>query len=206
MIRVLACSILRAELEWILDRLTAPTVDVQIDYVDSALHMYPKRLEATLREQLHSGQTDMLHTHPRVLIFGDCCPGMVDLEKEGHVRVQGSNCMVFLLGKQRYRALIQEGAFLVQREWAIHWRRVFQEELGLKDSVLTQSFFGDMHSALVYLDTGVAAVPVRVLQEMADYTGLPYRVESVSLATLKQIMEEAMARLNAHGTENKGGS
>ena len=129
-----------------------------------------------------------------MIFFGDCCAGMTDFERAGHIRVAVPNCMEWLLGKARYRELVMAGAFFVQREWAERWQIIFQQELGLADSDVARAFFTDMHRMLVYLDTGVAPVPSERLREMSEFTGLPATIEPVTLDPMEQVLREALKK------------
>lgn len=203
MIHAVGCSILQPEIDAVLARLRLEGDDVGVTYLDSALHMKPRMLEKALGEQLALTRQEPLlpdrggQEAParQLILFGDCCAGMTDFEKSGHVRVAVPNCMFWLLGRERYRTLIRQGAFFVQREWAERWQHVFLEELGLSEESLAKVFFADMHRFLLYLDTGIEAVPTARLQEMSAFTGLPIRVEAVSLEPLENRLREALAKL-----------
>lgn len=192
MMHALACSILRPEIEGVMAELRQEGYDVEVTYLDSALHMRPRKLEEVLSEQLAPGD---------MILFGDCSAGMTEFERAGHVRVAVPNCMEWLLGRERYRCLMEEGAFFVQREWAERWQAIFQEELGLKDGELAREFFTGMHKMLVYLDTGMAPVPEEALAGMSAFTGLPVRKEIVSMdplrETLRKALRKAFAKENA---------
>lgn len=185
MTHAVACSILQPEIEAVLAKLRQEGEVVEVDYLDSALHMKPRKLEAVLAETLQ--EEDMI-------LFGDCCAGMIDFEHAGHIRVAVPNCMEWLLGKARYRELVMAGAFFVQREWAERWQIIFQEELGLADKDVAHAFFSDMHRMLVYLDTGVAPVSSERLQEMSEFTGLPAIIEPVTLEPMERVLREALHR------------
>jgi hypothetical protein len=219
MIQAVGCSILRPEIDMVLAELQREGLDIRVTYLDSALHMKPRQLREELKKQLEVTQKTETETHssarpgeetdatrdrgdeashitqPKLILFGDCCAGMAEFEQAGHVRVSVPNCMFWLLGRERYRTLIQEGAFFVQREWAERWKTVFQVELGLADEATTRLFFADMHRVLLYLDTGVGPVPEDKLREMSAYTGLPFHVESVSLDPLRQKLRQALERV-----------
>lgn len=195
--RALACSILRPEIDAVMAELSQEGYEVAVSYLDSALHMKPRKLEAVLAEQL--APEDMI-------FFGDCCAGMTDFERAGHVRVSVPNCMEWLLGRERYRQLMEAGAFFVQREWAERWQSILQEELGLVDKSLTQEFFGGMHKMLVYLDSGMAPVPEAQLAEMSAYTGLPVQCEVVSLDPLRETIRKALEKSSSTSVADDGGT
>ncbi len=169
-------------------------------FLDSMLHMYPPLLEATLTAALehHDGQSGRL-----VLVYGDCSARMLDLVRRFRVgRVNVINCAQLLVGRDRYRLLMREGAFLVLPEWARRWEHLMSSELGLTRGV-ARELMGENRVVLVYLDTGLVPAPEQELAEFSSYTGLPWRVEAVTLdSMLAALLEaEAGARIEPDGQE-----
>jgi hypothetical protein len=181
----IACSIFRRELEQFqAEGRTA----LSMRYLDSMLHMQPERLQervqALLAEHLARGG-DV------VLVYGDCCPRMLDYQQlPGVARTAGINCCEILLGRERYRALRREGAFFLMPEWALDWRRAFHDALGPRKET-ARMLMRDMHTRLVYLDTGLVPAPERELEEIAEYTGLPVERMAVTLDALLAALQDA---------------
>ncbi|WP_224981347.1 DUF1638 domain-containing protein [Geomonas agri] len=184
----LACGVLRDELS----RLHRDEmIGGELFFLDSMLHMAPPLLERTLREQLRQrcGACDRL-----VLVYGDCCAGMLDLAREFRAaRTDSINCAQLLVGRKRYRELMREEAFLVLPEWAERWREVMEEALG-PDAAAARELLKEHRSVLVYLDTGMVPVPVRQMEAFSAYSGLPWRSERVELDTLLTGLMDAEAR------------
>jgi len=179
----LACSILRREVEHLRH---AGLLELPCRYVDSMLHMVPEKLGRVLDRQLAGRRGGT------VLLFGDCCAHMVDLEAAaGVARTQGVNCCEILLGSAEYRRLRRAGAFFLLPEWALDWRRVFQHQLGLRGDC-AREFMREMHSRLVYLDTGLVAVPHAALAEMSEYSGLPLEILAIGLDHLAAALRKAI--------------
>jgi hypothetical protein len=129
-----------------------------------------------------------------LLAYGDCCPHMLDLESgPGLARTEGINCCEIILGSEAYRRMRREGAFFLMPEWTVSWRKVFKSELGLFGENATE-FMKDMHTRLVYLDTGLIPVPEKELEDLKVFTGLPLEILPVSLDPLLAKFREAMAR------------
>jgi hypothetical protein len=150
-------------------------------FLDSMLHMDPCLLEEKLTAVLDriSGKDGSI-----VLVYGDCTAHMLDLARKFRVgRVSAINCAQLLVGRERYRRLMHEEAFLVFPEWASKWEHVMKHELGL-DRAVAHDLMGEHRGKLVYLDTGLVPIPKQQLQEFSAYTGLPWRVERVFLDTM----------------------
>jgi hypothetical protein len=172
----LACSIFRREIE-VLQASGRFQADVR--YLDSMLHLVPERLEARLSELLSRAR----EAGERVVVaYGDCCPGMGELSR-GAPRTEGLNCCEILLGRAEYRRLRREGVFFLLPEWARRWRHIFATELGLSEET-ARLFMRDMHTRLVYLDTGHEPVPRTDLEALSAYVGLPWEAMAVTLDPL----------------------
>jgi hypothetical protein len=171
----LSCGVLRAELQELHRR---GAIDGELLFLDSMLHMDPPALEARL--------TDLLKERPKsaaclILVYGDCSAGMLDLVRNYRVgRVPVINCVQLLVGKERYRQLMREEAFVVLPEWSHRWEHIVKDELGL-NQVVAHGLIGENRKVLVYLDTGLAPVPEEHLRAFSAYTGLPWRVDVVEL-------------------------
>jgi len=173
--------------------------DIQIMFLNSILHMHPEQLAHSLQHLL---EVELDHGQEVVLVYGDCCRQMAAMtDKHVVVRTRCNNCCDLLLGREEYRRLSHERVFFLIPEWIMRWREIFTEGLGL-DRAIACSFMQDMHSRLVYLDTGIGPVPEKELAECAEYCGLPYEVRPMLLENLRTSVEEALLNLEkkASGT------
>jgi len=169
----------------------------ELCFLDSMLHMDPPRLGERLRPKL--AETN----RPTVLVYGDCCPCMLQLANQPGVgKAGGINCCQLLLGKARYSELMKEEAFMLLPEWAPRWREIIENELGLSGEV-ARAMLTETQSILVYLDTGLEAVPQGELEACSAYTSLPLRVERVGLDHLLDALRAAeAAATKTMGTTN----
>lgn len=188
-ITCIACSIFRPELEALAGK---GLLDLPITYVDSNLHMDPALLhtemEALLQEEQEQG-------HRVVLIIGDCHPYVVDQAKSPNVaRVTGTRCGDVLLGRERYRILLKEKAFILFSEWILRWRELLTRLLDL-DEESTIEIMRDEHAKFVYVDSGTCPVPHEELRACSEHFGLPYEVERLSLEPFLGRVQEALRDL-----------
>ncbi len=186
---IVACSVFRSEIERLQKR---DELDFPVRYLDSMLHMRPHELEAKLEEVL--AQEDD-RGHRVVLLYGDCHARMHEQgEGPGVVRVPGINCPEILLGRDLYRRLRRDGVFFLLPEWTLRWREVFHEALG-DDDEKARELLKDMHTRLLYLDTGVMPVPTETLEEISAYAGLPCETMHVEPGFLKESIRTAVERM-----------
>ena len=187
-----ACSIFRHELDALRGQLG---LDIEVRYLGSMLHMAPKHLEIQLASILAE---ERARGRDVVLAYGDCCPGMLDFQAEpGHGRTIGINCCELVLGRERYRQLRKEGIFFLMPEWALRWRQSFEKELGLRPET-ARELMREMHTRLLYLDTGQVPVPREALEQASVYTGLPWDILSVDLEPLRASLLEAIHQAMTH--------
>ena len=178
----LSCGVIRSEIE---ELMRQRLIEGELLFLDSMLHMDPPQLEARLIEYLEH-KKDTLGCI--VLVYGDCSAHMLDIVRLFRVgRVSVINCAQLLLGRERYRQLMREEAFLVLPEWASRWEHIMKSELGLNTEV-AQGLMGENRGVLVYLDTGLVPVPEKHLAAFSAYSGLPWRTETVSLDNMLAIL------------------
>lgn len=183
----IACSVLKAEIEALRER---GLFDLPTHFLVSNLHMEPEKLH----ERMVSLLEDLGRGRQVLLIYGDCHPYMKDLAgNPGVTCVKGQNCGEILLGRERYRQLLKEGAFFLFPEWTLRWREIFHQikDIGKESTVAVMR---ERQSKLVYLDTGVCPVPVEELMACSEYFGLPYEVLEVSLDHLHSVINAAIGK------------
>lgn len=186
---LVVCSVLKAEIE---ELHRNQWQHVPIRFLSSMLHMKP----VLLQEQLHAVISDEQDLgHKTLLVYGDCCSAMTDFETlPDVVRTPCHNCCALLLGKTEYKRLEHEGVFFLIPEWTQRWREVFSKELGLNQDN-ARDLMGEMHSKLVYLDTGLALIPLEELQACSEYVGLPYEIMPINLSNLESALNLAFEKL-----------
>lgn len=194
----LSCGVVRAEMSELHRR---GAITGELRFLDSMLHMDPQHLESALTAALATSLGQATSRGRRlVVVYGDCSPGMLDLARTFRVgRVDAINCTQLLVGRAHYRELMREQAFVLLPEWASRWHEIMHSELGLSRRV-ARDLMQEHRKVLVYLDTGLAPIPVQAMGECSDFMGLPWRTESITLdALLKTLRAAERAAETAHG-------
>jgi hypothetical protein len=177
----LACGVLRAEISKLKDE---GLFEQKVQYLPSRLHMDPPKLGETI-SKLTEDQDSAYQ-----LVFGDCCPTMLQIAgKENVERIASINCCEMLLGKKRYHKYLSEGYFFMLPEWAPIWRDILESDLGLNASI-SKDLMQDMCSGILYLDTGVIPIPQKHLKACEEVTGLKVEIMEVSLDNLAEQLEK----------------
>lgn len=163
--------------------------------LDSMLHMRPAVLDSLLARTLRQPRKRRF-----LLAYGDCSPHMTDYSREQGVRrLDGVNCCEIVLGRERYRELRHAGAFFLMPEWTRRWERVFKDELGFTSRETAREFMGEMHTRIIYLDTGVEAVPGGILEDVESFLGMPVEVLATGLSHLERSMRAGLHSLTEGG-------
>jgi len=192
--RCIACSIFRKEIEALQ---ASGQLDLEVEFLHSMLHMVPAKLEERLQGALEHLRTEDARQEV-VIAYGDCCGHMDTFESaQATARTEGINCCEIILGRETYRRLRKEGAFFLMPEWALSWRQIFVGQLGLLGPC-AKSFMQEMHSRLIYLDTGLVPVPHDTLQEASEFMGLPLEILPVSLDPLLASLHQAALSARHH--------
>ncbi len=190
----ISCAVFKDEIMALKDR---HWPNLTIEFLSSMLHMRPDKLANILDTRLKGNK---FQENKALLIYGDCCMKMTDFtQRPGIVRVRGNNCCQMMLGNAEYRRLSHEGAFFLFPEWVRRWRHIFSTELGLNRSN-AESLMGEMHSKLMYIDTGVVPIPIDDLNDCSQYCGLPWEVLPVSLEPVRKGIQDGLDALNAEDT------
>ena len=187
----IGCGIFRKEIESL-----DPAVlgGVRPVFLDSMMHMRPAALDLALSRAIsrHPGKRFLL-------IYGDCSPHIQNLSaRPGVSRVEGTNCCEILLGRTAYRELRKEGVFFFLPEWTERWKDVFLRELGLTAPDVAREFMHEFHKRLMYLDTGVDAIPKDTLADISEYFEMPVEINTIGLECLSQAVDHGLRRLNRH--------
>ncbi len=190
----ISCSIFRKEIEALH---ASGRLGLPVEFLNSMLHMVPAKLETRLQGALGAAR-DQDREKAVVLAYGDCCGHMDTFEAEpGTARTAGINCCEIILGREAYRRLRKEGAFFLMPEWALAWRQVFVGQLGLLGPC-AKTFMQELHTRLIYLDTGLIPVPHEALQEASEFLGLPVEILPVSLDPLLASLNQAAQSTRRH--------
>lgn len=193
-ITCLACGVFRLEMEALARQ---GQLDINLHLLESMLHMKPAQLEQELERVMAARPDDRF-----LVLYGDCHPHMHEMQARDNVsKVAGINCCEILLGREAYRQLRKEQAFIFLPEWTLRWHEVFAHELGFNKPEVARAFMNEHRKRLVYVDTGVMPVPERTLQEISAYFAMPVTVLPASLDTLLQGIRHALQKFSGQGQD-----
>ncbi|MBF0302099.1 MAG: DUF1638 domain-containing protein [Desulfamplus sp.] len=188
-ITIISCSLFRNEIEALFN---SGELQLPVVYLDSILHIYPEKLRAVMDKAI---LREVNKKRQVILLYGECHAYIYESIKHPDVeRVKGLNCIEIIVGKEKYKQIRKERIFCFLPEWINRWEDIFRGHLGLNREN-SRSFMQDMHSGLLYLDTGRLSVPPEIIKDIEDYTGLKMDIMPVTSAHLLASINDAYTRL-----------
>ncbi|MBF0271523.1 MAG: DUF1638 domain-containing protein [Magnetococcales bacterium] len=193
--RLVGCGILHKEVDHLIRKNGWP---LEAHYLDSTLHNHLDRLSSQLNQALDQ---ETQQQHDTIVFYGCCHPRMENYLDHHHtLRTQGQNCIVMLLGHERFVEELEEGSYFLLEDWALCWRPMLASVFGTNRSVV-QEIFHASHKRIVAVQTSCSGDFRHEAQAAADYLALPLRWMHVSLDHLETVLMEAIARKAADQTE-----
>lgn len=183
---LVGCGILRNEVDFLI-RKNGWSVDTH--YLQSALHNYFDRLHDELDETLT--EKERAGVRP-IVLYGACHPRMEHLVQQHQTRrTAGQNCIVMLLGYDRFMAELSEGAYFLLEDWAVTWEPMITAAFGSRPSVVREIFHSS-HKSILAIRTPCSGEFTAAAQAAADFVDLPLWWMDVDLDELERVIDEAL--------------
>ncbi len=193
---MLACSIFRPELERVLPEIVAehPEIfagrDVDIEFVQSALHVDYKKLRQGIAEgfaRCESGNT--------ALLYGFMChPDLPQIAAEHDVPyLRVGNCIEIFLTPEQKRKIDADGlTYYLTTGWLADWRSFFVEAMGW-DTYDARANLG-RYDRILMLDTGICPYTDEDILDFFEFTTVPIEIEPIGLDVFKENVVELCQR------------
>jgi hypothetical protein len=182
------CGILRKEVEF---RIARNGWNVETEFLDSALHNYLKRLSSELDVAL---ERDEQAGRDTVVFYGSCHPQMDNILQHHHtLRTHGQNCIVMLLGYERFMEELAKGAYFLLEDWALTWEPMLTQAFGNNREVLREIFHGG-HKYMIAIRTPCSSDFTAAAEAAAAYVDLPLQWLDVGLEHLESVLADAIDR------------
>ncbi|MGV8906876.1 MAG: DUF1638 domain-containing protein [Acetobacterium sp.] len=174
-----ACAILEEEIKCAMKELG---IQDEVIFIDPALHVDEKRLEAGLIEKLNEAQSR--NEKIGLLIGTKCHPGMMEIAKKYEAKIApNANCAELLLGDKMKELDSECNSFYLSDGWLKNWRRIFIDELKWDACDARQNF--GLYERIVFVDTGVGEVSDEDQFDFFEYTQVPIEPYETSLDHFK---------------------
>ncbi|MDO9308664.1 MAG: DUF1638 domain-containing protein [Deltaproteobacteria bacterium] len=174
---LVGCGILRKEIRFLLEK-NGWRLDAA--FLPSGLHVDFDRLRNSLQKCLnrHDGQVALV-------FYGACHPCMDQmLDKVGVIRTTGQNCVDIYLGHERFCRELEQGAFFLFEEWALHWKEIVGSVMP-GDPEIMRSIFRSAHKYLLAIRTPCSGDFSAEAEQVSAMTSLELRWVDVGLENLE---------------------
>lgn len=184
---VVGCGILHKEVDYLIRK---NGWHVETRYLDSALHNYLGKLSEQLNAALASKELQGRET----VVFYGCCHPQIDRIMEQHhtLRTQGQNCIVMLLGYEKFMAELEQGAYFLLEDWALTWEPMITKCFGNNPAVVREIFHSS-HKYMTAIRTPCSTDFTSAAEAAAAFVDLPLRWMDADLSHLEAVLAEALA-------------
>ncbi|MGZ4958488.1 MAG: DUF1638 domain-containing protein [Methylomonas sp.] len=183
---MIGCGILRKEVDRLIEK---NHWNIHTQYLDSALHNYFNRLASELNTALTEREKRGEKT---VVLYGSCHPLMENFLEDHHTcRTEGQNCIVQLLGYEKFMEELEKGAYFLLEDWALTWEPMITACFGNNVAVVREIFHSG-HKYILALRTPCSGDFTEAAQAAADFVELPLRWRDVTLDHLEQVLADAI--------------
>jgi hypothetical protein len=189
-LRLVGCGILHKEVDYLIAQ---NGWNVQTRFLDSALHNYLDRLSEQLTGALAA---DRREQREDIVFYGACHPQMDQILRQHHtLRTQGQNCIVMLLGYQRFMEELETGAYFLLEDWALTWQPMITAAFG-SNLAIVREIFHSSHTRMIAIRTPCSGDFTAAAQAAADFVDLPLSWLDADLGHLQQVLAEAICAKN----------
>jgi len=191
---LVGCGILRKEVDFLIQK---NGWSVTTLFLNSALHNYFNRLHDELNAALSA---EVTAGREPIVFYGACHPRMETiLETHQTLRTPGQNCIVMLLGYERFMVELEQGAYFLLEDWALTWEPMITQAFGTNLTVVREIFHSS-HKLMIALRTPCSADFAAAAEAAAAFVDLPLRWLDVDLAHLEAALAQVIAEKLAAGS------
>jgi hypothetical protein len=185
---LVGCSILHKEVDFLVKK---NGWNIETHFLVSSLHNYLNKLGIELNAALDSEEKRGVKS---IVFYGACHPRMEDiLTQHCTVRTEGQNCIVMLLGYEKFMEELGKGAYFLLEDWALTWEPMITEAFG-KNIEVVREIFHSSHKYMVAVRTPTSTDFTAAAEAAARFVDLPLVWVNASLDHLESILADTIAR------------
>jgi len=185
---LVGCGILHKEVEYLIQK---NGWHIETQFLVSSLHNYFDKLYKTLDDALSIDEKKGRET---IVFYGSCHPRIDRLLEQHHtLRTEGQNCIVMLLGYERFMEELGKGAYFLLEEWALTWEPMITEAFGANLAVIREIFHSS-HKLIIAIRTPCSTDFTAAAEAAARFVDLPLVWLDVDLRHLEEVLEDAIER------------
>lgn len=185
---MVGCGILHKEVDYLIQK---NGWNVETQFLVSSLHNYFDKLYTQLDAAL---ELDDKKGRQTIVFYGSCHPRMDDLLTKHHtLRTEGQNCIVMLLGYERFMEELGQGAYFLLEDWALTWEPMITEAFG-KNLAVVREIFHSSHKKMIAIRTPRSTDFTAAAEAAARFVDLPLEWMDADLSHLEAVLADAIAR------------
>lgn len=177
---LISCGILEREIRYLTQK---NGWDLRQTYLPSGLHVDFATLDHSLNSCLsqHTGEKGMV-------FYGTCHPCMDQfIAAANSVRTPGQNCVDIYLGHETFCRELEQGAFFLFEEWAIHWKKIVGGVMPGNPQIM-RDIFRSAHTNLLAIRTPLSNDFTAEAELVSEMTSLPLRWMNAGLEHLERTL------------------
>lgn len=183
---LVGCGILHKEVECLIRK---NGWNLEPQFLVSALHNYLDKLSTELNQALDCNEQQGRQT---IVFYGSCHPLMDKILAKHHtLRTAGQNCIVMLLGYERFMEELGKGAYFLLEDWALTWEPMITQAFG-KNLAVVREIFHSSHKYMIAIRTPCSGDFTQAAEAAAGFVDLPLRWMDADLAHLEAVLAEAI--------------
>ncbi|MDD2897441.1 MAG: DUF1638 domain-containing protein [Desulfuromonadaceae bacterium] len=187
--RLIGCGILGKEIRYLAEK---NGWNLAMTFLPSGLHVDFGKLRISLEKtlQFHAGEA-------AVVFYGACHPCMEHILDAAHViRTAGQNCVDIYLGHEMFCRELEQGAFFLFEDWALHWDTIVGAVIPGSPEIM-RSIFRGAHTYILAIRTPCSADFSAEAEAVSAMTTLDLRWVDVGLEHLEANLVETLFRAKA---------
>jgi len=183
---MVGCGIMHKEVDYLIKK---NGWNVETQFLHSSLHNYFDKLYKELDSALDFDDQKGRQT---IVFYGACHPKIDDiLDKHHTLRTQGQNCIVMLLGYEKFMAELEQGAYFLVEDWALTWEPMVTEAFG-NNLAVVREIFHSSHKKIIALRTPCSTDFTEAAEAAARFIDLPLEWMNVDLDHLEKVLADAI--------------
>ncbi len=183
---MVGCGILHKEVDYLIKK---NSWNIETQFLHSSLHNYFDKLYKELDGALDFDDQKGRQT---IVFYGACHPKIDDiLDKHHTLRTQGQNCIVMLLGYEKFMVELEQGAYFLVEDWALTWEPMITEAFG-KNLGVIREIFHSSHKKVIALRTPCSTNFTEAAEAAARFIDLPLEWMDVDLDHLEKVLADAI--------------
>jgi hypothetical protein len=185
---MVGCGILHKEVDYLIKK---NGWNIETQYLASALHNYFDKLYNQLDGALDQDDTNGRQT---IVFYGACHPRIDKiLDKHNTLRTEGQNCIVMLLGYEKFMAELEKGAYFLLEDWALTWEPMITQAFGSNVTVIREIFHSS-HKLMIAIRTPCSTDFTAAAEKAAAFVDLPLVWLDADLSHLETVITDAISR------------